>query len=159
MAEEEFMSEEAKRNVFRLLACAACCILLAWTGFFIAIIALLAANDTSAIRGNCRGLVELTAVSMITPCVFPAVFYCFVRPFYECRSNEAGKKDWVIFYFIACTTFLVACVYMIGQSWTHPRCAEALGDPPLLLWLLGVKAAMYLFGVLSSIVALYELER
>ena len=159
MPDEAFMSAETKRSVFRLLACAVCCVALVWIGFFIAIIALLASNDTSAIRANCRGLVELTAVSMVTPCGFPAVFYCFVRPFYACRSDEAGKKDWVIFYFIACTSFLVACVCVIGDSWARPRCVEALGDPPLLLWLLGVKAAMYLFGVLSSIVALYELER
>ena len=159
MVEDEFMSEETKRSVTRLLACTVCCVVLAWIGFLIAILALLATNNTVPIHANCGGLVVLASVSMATPCGFPLVFYCFVRPFYGCRSNKAGKKDWVIFYFIACTVFLAACVYMIGESWTRPLCVEALGDPPLLLWLLGVKAAMYLFGVLSSIVALYELER
>jgi hypothetical protein len=33
---------------------------------------------------------------------------------------------------------------------------ESLGDPPLLLHLLSVKAIMYAFGVLSSIIAMCD---
>jgi hypothetical protein len=134
--------DDIARNVYRLLLCSACCVALIWIGFIVSIIAILAVNDTHEIRDNCRGLVDFTIVSLTTPILFPAAFYCFIRPF-----NAS---------LLACIVFLTACVRMIMESSSSPRCMESLGEPPLLLHLLSVKAIMYAFGVLSSIVAMCD---
>ena len=146
--------DDIARNMYRLLLCSACCVVLVWIGFIVSIIAILAVNDTHEIRANCRGLVDFTIVSLTTPILFPAAFYCFIRPFNACARPM--NRDWVVFSLLACIVFLTACVRMIMESSSSPRCMESLGDPPLLLHLLSVKAIMYAFGVLSSIIAMCD---
>jgi hypothetical protein len=153
MAEEE---DDLARIVFRLFLCVVCCFALVWVGFIVSIILLLVSNDTHEIHANCIGLLDFAKVSVSTPLLFPVVFYCFISPLNACNSRETSHKDRISFSFVACIAFFVASVRMIMESSASPRCMKAMGDPPFLLYLLGVKAAMYGVGVLSSMIAYCE---
>jgi hypothetical protein len=82
------------------------------------------------------------------------VFYCFIVGPADCMGRRLNDKKWIEFSFVGCVLFLAASVYMIMDATSNKRCMESLGRPPLLLYLLCTKAAMYGFGFMSTAVAI-----
>jgi hypothetical protein len=131
-----------------VFACAVCCLFLAWLAIFIAILVFLAVNNTHEIHSNCVGLLDFVTVSLCTPLLFPAVFYLCVAP----------RGSWTTFSWVACILFLSVSVYMIMVFSAKPSCLESLGDPPLLLYMLYFKAALYAVGAMTAGLKMYHGE-
>jgi hypothetical protein len=84
------------------------------------------------------------------------VFYCFIVGPADYMGRRLNDKKWLQFSFVGCISFLAVSVYMIMDATSNRRCMDSLGRPPLLLYLLCTKAAMYGFGVISTSVAIAD---
>jgi hypothetical protein len=131
------MADEAQ-GLSMALSCCACCVCSVWLGLFVSVITLLEVNDTREIHANCRGLLDFVRVSLLTPVMLPMGFYCFIAP---CAGGH-----FELFRRVACACFLAASVTMLLLSWLNNRCLDSLGEPPLLLILLGLKIVLFTFG-------------
>jgi hypothetical protein len=133
------MRNEAEINAFRFFAFCMCCLGCVWIFLGVAVAVLIADSNTGDVHEHCVGLLDFVKISMITPVLFPAVYYCCASSFHHSAFSR-----------VACASFFAVSVYMLVSFSSNALCLQALGDPPLLLYLLFFKAVLYGVGMITQ---------
>jgi hypothetical protein len=120
--------------------CILCCLVLICIAIFVLICVLLARDNTPEIHGKCGGLWDFVMVSTVLP---------FMMPLSYCVLTMCG---------ILCNlkSFLcIVCIIMTGVSinfacTASSDCFKALGDPPLLMYVVYFKLVGHAIGALAT---------
>lgn len=122
--------------------CAVCCGVLLWLGFFVAVCVLLARDNTAAVRGRCNGMWDFVLVSILAPFAMPLVY---------CAMSCWLGYGWNIFSGVTCGVMGTVSMHLAFA--TSAECVDALGEPPLLLGVVYIKAILYGMGAFSALFA------
>ena len=124
--------------------CLICSLILIVIAIFVLLCVLLARDNTPEVHQKCGGLWDFVMVLTVLPFMMPLA-YCILT---GCGTLCNSKS----FSCVVCAIMASMCVYFACTA--SGDCVKALGDPPLLMYVVYIKAVGHGIGALGALSAI-----